>query len=75
VFLNDDGHYLASGRMQQPRPDVNRAYPAFGAVNAGWQIEFDSTLFPGEHEIVVQARTVHDAVRDLYTSQMRLAGR
>jgi len=69
VALYIDRRYVSSARLQQPRPDVNRAYPAFGSVNAGWAIEFDTRLFPGDHELVVQARTVHDAVRDLLTAK------
>ena len=65
VSLYIDGRYITSARMYHPRPDVNRAYPAFGAVNAGWTIEFDTSLFGGDREILVQARTAHGAVRDL----------
>jgi hypothetical protein len=61
--------------LYQPRPDANHAYPAYGAVNAGWQIEFDTSLFSGEQEIVVQARTAHGATRDLLATRMRFRGR
>jgi hypothetical protein len=70
VALYIDRQYVTSARMHQPRPDVNQAYPAFGAINPGWKVEFNSKLFPGPRELVVQARTVHDAVRDLRTWTM-----
>jgi hypothetical protein len=75
VSLYINGHYVTSARLYQPRPDVNQAYPAYGAVNAGWQIEFDTGLFPGEHEVVVQTRTAHGATRDLVATRMRFRGR
>jgi len=66
-----DGRYVTSARLFQPRPDVNRAYPAYGVMNAGWKIEFDTRLFKGEHELLVQARTAHGAVRDLGAARRR----
>jgi N-acetylmuramoyl-L-alanine amidase len=72
ISLYIDGHYVTSARMLQPRPDVNRAYPAYGLINAGWEIELDSRMFSGEHEIVVQAKTVHGASRDLQALPIRL---
>ena len=75
VSLYIDRHYVTSATLQQPRPDVNQAYPAFGSIHAGWRIDFDTTIFPGEHEILVQARTANGAVRDLGVKRMRFRSR
>ena len=71
VSLYIDGRYVTSAKLFQPRADVNQAYPAFGEVKAGWSIEVDTKVFPsGTHELVVQARTVHGATRDLGQRRM-----
>jgi hypothetical protein len=44
----------------------------FGAVNAGWIIDLDPDLFRGDHEILVQARTAHGAVRDLRAARVSI---
>ena len=72
VALYIDRRYVTSARLHQPRPDVNKVYPVFGAVNAGWIIDLDTDLFRGEHEIVVQARTAHGAVRDLHAARVSI---
>jgi hypothetical protein len=70
IGLYIDGRYITSARANLARPDVNKAYPAYGDVKPGWMIEFDGGMFPGEHELVVQVRTDHDAVRDLRQSRV-----
>jgi hypothetical protein len=74
VALYIDGRYVTTALLHQPRPDVNRAYPAFGPVNPGWRIDIDPALFPGDHEVLVQARTRHGAVRDLRAARVTLGG-
>jgi hypothetical protein len=71
ISLYVDGRYVTSAHMQQPRPEVNRAYPEFGPANCGWIMEIDGRLFPGNRELVIQVRTIHGITRDL--QQTRIA--
>jgi len=75
VSLYVDRRYVASAQLGQNRPEVNRAHPEFGAVRPGWLLELDTTVFPsGEHEVLIQARTSHGAVRDLGNIRLRFPG-
>jgi hypothetical protein len=51
------------------RPDVAQAWPSLpGASDSGWNIQLDtSTLPPGRHELVAQARSRSGGTRDLAT--------
>jgi len=75
VSLYIDRRYVASAQLGQDRPEVNQAHPEFGAVRPGWLLELDTTGFPsGEHEVLIQARTAHGAVRDLGDIRLRFPG-
>jgi hypothetical protein len=52
-----------------PRPDVAQVWPRIaGSGSSGWQLQFDtSTLPPGPHELVAQAKSNSGATRDLAT--------
>lgn len=75
VSLYLDGRYVTTAELHQPRPDVSRAYPEWAHVHAGWKFDLDAGLFPGEHEAVIQARTLNGTVRDLTAAPLRIVNR
>jgi hypothetical protein len=69
VSVYVDRKYLTAASLNVARPDVAVAEPGYrDARNCGYRLTVDSsTLSPGWHEIVVQARAEDGATRDLAT--------
>jgi hypothetical protein len=67
VSVYVDRKFLTAVPAERLRPDVAAAKPEFAnAESSGFGVAIDSTtLAPGWHELVVQARTTSGAVRDL----------
>jgi Bacterial Ig domain len=75
VAIYLDRNLAAFATLGIDRPDVQKAFPAMpGAATAGWELHFDTTsIEPGRHEIVVQARSPEGATRDLGTATVTVA--
>ena len=75
VFV--DGKFAARGAIDQPRPDVSKAYPRYAAKTDvhGWVIpvQFGPTAQSGPHLIVIQAVDTQGATRDIGTLSVTLS--
>ena len=69
VSVYVDRQFVANAALKLARPDVAGAKPGYhDAANSGWMATLDTTsLAPGWHELVVQARSRDGATRDLAT--------
>lgn len=69
VAIYVDRKYIGDASLKLARPDVAAAKPGYkGSANSGWVTTLDTTsLAPGWHELVVQAKSQGGATRDLST--------
>lgn len=70
VFV--DRNYVGTAKLGIARPDVQKAYPnAKDSANAGWAFTLNGeVLNPGNHELVVQARSTENRTRDIGAIQI-----
>ena len=67
VNIYVDRSYMGTARLGVSRPDVEKAYPAIkDSATAGWTFVLDTmALTPGQHQVVVQVRSVTGGTRDI----------
>lgn len=69
VSIYVDRKYMGDASLKLARPDVAASKPDYkDGANSGWMTTLDTTsLEPGWHELVAQARSKDGATRDLAT--------
>jgi hypothetical protein len=75
IAIYVDRIYVTSTFPNAERPDVLKAFPAFGGIkNPGWNLAVDlASVSSGLHEVEVQARSKKGAVRDIGSIQVTVS--